>query len=144
MPKDEVLLWLSVASDLAIGASYLAISILISIAIVRHRIGVILGQFAFWVLAMFLSLGGINHFFDVAAIFKEWYWPHGILSAVTAVVSIIGALVFENRVRTVAGRARLLDADDSRRYRLHLLIENQNLSQLARLHQIIEDVDKAS
>ena len=95
------ILWLNVISDLFIAAAYFTIPLAL-ILFVRKRKDI---QFRgiFFLFASFILLCGITH---VMAIYNMWhgaYGLHGIFKALTAVVSIITAVViFKNIEEAVA------------------------------------------
>lgn len=142
---DWTLLWLLVASDVAAGIAYSMIALLLGMAIAKHRVGVILGRLVFWMMVGLFLLGSVKHILEAAVLWKPEYWLQftwirGITNAAAAIVAIVAAVVLEGSVRRIIRKASKKEGDE--RYNLHLLIEKQNLPELERLHQIVDNIDK--
>lgn len=141
---DWTLLWMLVASDMAAGIAYFVIAVLLALAVAKRRIGVILGQLVFWMMSSLFILGSIKHILEAVVLWKPEYWlqftwVRGIANSAAALIAIMSAVVLESSVRRVVRRAK---REGDERYNLHLLIEKQNLPQLERLHQLVDNIDK--
>jgi PAS domain S-box-containing protein len=84
------ILWTNVIADLLIAASYFSIPIAL-VMIVKKRNDV---KFVgiFYLFSAFILLCGITHIFSIITIWNGFYGTHGILKAVTALVSLATAI----------------------------------------------------
>ena len=86
------LVWLHVISDILTGLAYFSIPISMVYFLFRRR------DFPFTHMAVIFTLiffsCGITHFFAAYIIYYPVYWQEGYVKAATALVSIIGAIMF--------------------------------------------------
>jgi len=94
------LLWLTVAADLVIGASYmLAISPVL--VLLRRREYGALRWFFYW-FAAFIALCGLTHFDDVLNVWVPAYWYAMVVKVCTALVSATTAGLLIRHRRAIA------------------------------------------
>ncbi len=86
------LVWLHVISDILIGLAYFSIPISMVYFLVKRRDFPFTHTFA--VLALIFFSCGITHFFAAYIIYNPVYWQEGYAKAATAIISIIGAIMF--------------------------------------------------
>lgn len=89
---DKPLLWTTVIADLFIGLSYVAISATLA-AIVRRAGRDLPYQGFFWAFGVFIVSCGVTHFLEVVTVWKPLYWLAAAAKVVTAVTSILTALI---------------------------------------------------
>lgn len=86
------LLWTNVISDLAIGISYVAISL--TLALIARRAGRDLPYTGFfWAFGLFIVSCGATHFMEIVTIWKPVYWLSAAIKIVTAAASVGTAAV---------------------------------------------------
>ncbi len=83
------LLWTFVASDLAIGLSYLGISIILYRLVRRIRLPF---SSAFLAFGIFIAACGINHFISVYTLWEPYYGVEAFFKVITALASAITAI----------------------------------------------------
>ncbi len=86
------LIWLHVISDILIGLAYFSIPVSMVYFLFKRR------DFPFTHIAVVFALiffsCGMTHFLGALIIFSPVYWQEGYVKAATALVSIIGAIMF--------------------------------------------------
>jgi PAS domain S-box-containing protein len=89
---DKRLVWLHVISGILTGLAYFSIPVSMVYFLFKRR------DFPFTHMAVVFTLiffsCGITHFFSAYTIFDPLYWQEGYVKAVTALISIIGAIMF--------------------------------------------------
>jgi hypothetical protein len=88
---EPELIWLHVASDALIAASYFSIPAVLSI-FVSKRPDVDFG-WIFWAFAVFIMACGLTHILSIVTLWVPIYGIEGIVKALTAVASIITAAI---------------------------------------------------
>ncbi len=86
------LIWLHVISDILIGLAYFSIPIAMVYFLFKRR-DLPFGHI-FAIFALFIFSCGMTHFFSALIIYYPAYWQEGYVKAFTALVSIIGAIMF--------------------------------------------------
>jgi signal transduction histidine kinase len=88
---DPGLLWLHAVSDSLIGIAYYSIPLAL-IQFVRHRRDTTF-SWIFWLFAAFILACGTTHFMSIVTLWKPLYWIDGAIKALTAMLSIVTAIV---------------------------------------------------
>jgi signal transduction histidine kinase len=88
---EPELIWLHVASDAVIAASYFSIPIVLSIFVSKRR-DVDFG-FIFWAFAVFITACGFTHVFSIVTLWVPVYGLEGLVKLLTAVASILTAVI---------------------------------------------------
>ena len=88
---EPELIWLHVASDAVIAASYFSIPIVLSIFVSKRR-DVDFG-FIFWAFAIFITACGFTHVFSIVTLWVPVYGLEGLVKLLTAVASILTAVI---------------------------------------------------
>lgn len=86
------LVWLHVASDILNGVAYYVIAAAMGYYFYKRRDVPFIWVFLLFVL--FIVACGTTHFFAAYTVYRPEYWPEGYIKALTAVISIIAAIVF--------------------------------------------------
>ena len=89
---DKPLLWTTVIADLLIGLSYVAISATLTI-IIRRAGRDLPYQGFFWAFGVFIVSCGVTHFLEVVTVWKPLYWLAAGAKVITAVASVLTALI---------------------------------------------------
>ena len=84
------ILWTNVLSDLIIAASYFSIPIALVIIVKKRKDVEFKG--IFYLFSAFILFCGITHLFSIVTIWNGFYGTHGVLKAITAVVSLATAI----------------------------------------------------
>ena len=90
------LVWLHVASDILTGLAYYTITMAMAYYYVKRRDLPFLVVYIFF--ALFILACGTTHFFAAYTVYVPAYWPEGYVKAITAVVSVLAALLFIPRI----------------------------------------------
>ena len=85
------LIWLHVVSDAVIAAVYFSIPVALSIFVSKRR-DVDFG-WVFWAFAVFITACGFTHVFSIVTLWVPIYGIEGLIKAMTALASIITALM---------------------------------------------------
>jgi signal transduction histidine kinase len=85
------LVWLQFGSNLLIGLSYVAISSLLTMFVLKHR--ELPFRLVYVAFGVFIISCGLTHFIDVLVIWQPRYWLDASLRAVTAIASVGTALM---------------------------------------------------
>lgn len=85
------ILWTHLISDLIIGASYFAIPIFLIRFLIKRPEMPFRGMIKLFI--VFIISCGVTHFFAIWTIWNPWYGVEGILKAVTAISSLVTALM---------------------------------------------------
>jgi len=85
------LIWLHVASDAIIALAYFSIPFVLSIIVSKRR-DLEFG-WVFWAFAIFITACGFTHVFSIYTLWVPVYGIEGLVKAVTAVASIVTALM---------------------------------------------------
>jgi signal transduction histidine kinase len=88
---EPELIWLHVVSDAVIAAAYFSIPIALSIFVSKRR-DVDFG-FIFWAFAVFIMACGFTHVLSIVTLWVPIYGVEGIIKALTAMASIVTAVV---------------------------------------------------
>jgi len=86
------LVWLHVASDILTGLAYYAIAIAMAYYYLKRRDLPFVVVFIFF--ALFILACGTTHFFAAYTVYVPEYWPEGYVKALTAVISVLAAMLF--------------------------------------------------
>ena len=86
---EPQLIWLHVASDAVIAASYFSIPVALSIFVSKRR-DVDFG-WVFWAFALFIMACGVGHVMSIVTLWYPVYGIEGIVKAMTAAASIVTA-----------------------------------------------------
>jgi len=86
------LVWLHVLSDLFTGLAYYSIPLALFYFLFRRRD--LLFYRMFLLFALFILSCGTTHFLAAYTIFVPAYWAEGVVKAVTAVISVVSAILF--------------------------------------------------
>ena len=89
--REPELIWLHAVSDAVIAASYFSIAIALSIFASKRR-DVDFG-WVFWAFALFMTACGFTHLFSIMTLWVPIYGIEGLIKAMTALISIITALM---------------------------------------------------
>ena len=84
------LIWLHAVSDSLIGIAYYSIPLAL-IQFVRHRKTAF--NWIFWLFAAFILACGTTHFMSIVTLWQPLYWLDGAVKAITAVLSVITAII---------------------------------------------------
>jgi len=82
---------LHVASDALIAVAYYSIPITIAY-LVRRRTDLPF-RALFWLFGLFIVACGTTHLMEVVTVWQPWYWMSGVVKALTAVLSMLTAVV---------------------------------------------------
>ncbi|MBF0108117.1 MAG: PAS domain S-box protein [Magnetococcales bacterium] len=126
---DPSLLWLHVLSDLAIGLAYFLIPAVIGYFLARRRdnsFGMILFLFAAFILAC-----GTTHFMNALTVWKPFYWEAGVVKLITAIVSILTAVVLFPKIPKILALPSLEATLKKLEHAYVVLRENQTRLKLA-------------
>jgi signal transduction histidine kinase len=116
------LLWLQVVSNALIGLSYVAISVTIAHLVRKGQYMPYKGMaIAF---GTFIVSCGITHLFDIYVIWYPAYWLDGALRAVTAVASVLTAILLPPLVPQAVALGRSARAARERGVKLQAAIED--------------------
>jgi signal transduction histidine kinase/CheY-like chemotaxis protein len=88
---EPELIWLHVISDAVIAASYFSIPVALSIFVSKRR-DVDFG-WIFWAFALFITACGFTHVLSIITLWVPIYGIEGLIKAMTAIASIITAVV---------------------------------------------------
>ncbi|MHB8149409.1 MAG: PAS domain S-box protein [Desulfobulbia bacterium] len=88
---DPALLWLHAGSDVVTGLAYLLIAAMLFYLVAKRRDLPFFGLFLLF--GAFILACGLTHFFAAWTIYVPSYWEEGLVKAVTALISIITALL---------------------------------------------------
>jgi signal transduction histidine kinase len=119
------LMFLHLASDLAIGLAYLSISLMLYLIDRRVKLPFSPIIVAF---GIFVAACGATHFLEVITLWHPTYWVSGTVKAFTAVVSVATALLLVPAKARIAEFART--AKLSEEYRHQLESQNRELTAL--------------
>ncbi|MBK5276199.1 MAG: GAF domain-containing protein [Desulfuromonadales bacterium] len=86
------LVWIHVASDILTGLAYYAITCAMAYYYFKRRDLPFVSVYIFF--ALFILACGTTHFFAAYTVYVPDYWPEGYVKAVTAVISLVAALLF--------------------------------------------------
>lgn len=98
MPHGHCYLWqpglvrLHLGSDLLIGVSYVAISVMLAVLVRKARRDIPFG-WAFLAFGVFIVACGGTHFMEMWTLYHPHYWASGFVKLVTAVASVGTALL---------------------------------------------------
>jgi signal transduction histidine kinase len=116
------LLWLQVLSNAVIGLSYVAISVTLAYLVKKGDYVPFKGMaLAF---GLFIISCGLTHFFDIYVIWRPAYWLDGGIRAVTAVASVVTAILLPPLIPQALGLARSVRAARERGIKLQAAIED--------------------
>ncbi|MBE0363616.1 hypothetical protein PULV_a1085 [Pseudoalteromonas ulvae UL12] len=93
------ILWVNVLSDLLIATAYFSIPIALWIFVKQRKDLRFKGIFILF--ALFILCCGITHLFSIYTIWHGSYGVHGILKAITAIISITTALILFKNINTL-------------------------------------------
>jgi signal transduction histidine kinase len=88
---EPELIWLHVASDAVIAASYFSIPVALSIFVSKRR-DVDFG-WIFWAFALFITACGFTHVLSIITLWVPVYGIEGLIKALTALASIVTAVI---------------------------------------------------
>jgi len=88
---EPELIWLHVVSDAVIAAAYFSIPVALSIFVSKRR-DVDFG-WIFWAFALFITACGFTHVLSIVTLWVPVYGIEGLIKAMTALASIITALI---------------------------------------------------
>lgn len=88
---EPELIWLHVLSDAVIALSYFSIPVALSIFVSKRR-DLDFG-FIFWAFALFIMACGFTHVLSIVTLWVPVYGIEGLIKALTALASIITAVV---------------------------------------------------
>jgi signal transduction histidine kinase len=88
---EPELIWLHVASDAVIAASYFSIPVALSIFVSKRR-DVDFG-WIFWAFALFITACGFTHVLSIVTLWVPVYGIEGLIKAMTALASIVTAVI---------------------------------------------------
>ena len=88
---EPELIWLHVASDAVIAASYFSIPVALSIFVYKRR-DVDFG-WIFWAFALFITACGFTHVLSIITLWVPVYGIEGLIKAITALASIVTAII---------------------------------------------------
>ena len=88
---EPELIWLHVASDAVIAASYFSIPVALSIFVSKRR-DVDFG-WIFWAFAFFITACGFTHLLSIITLWVPIYGIEGLIKALTAIASIVTAIM---------------------------------------------------
>src|ERR1700758_4437699 len=88
---EPELIWLHVASDAVIAASYFSIPVALSIFVSKRR-DVDFG-WIFWAFALFITACGFTHVLSIVTLWVPVYGIEGLIKALTALASIVTAVI---------------------------------------------------
>ena len=127
------LIWLTAGSDLIVAIAYFSIpATFLTMLIKRQNLPykATISLFAAFILAC-----GTTHLFSIATLWVPVYWSSGIASAVTAVLSIITAVLLWSGIPRMLAMERDLEAAqaeaESSRMQLEVLASQDGLTGLA-------------
>jgi len=89
---EPLLVWLHVASDILTGLAYYAIAVAMAYYYLKRRDLPFAVVFIFF--ALFILACGTTHFFAAYTVYVPEYWPEGYVKALTAVISVLAAMLF--------------------------------------------------
>jgi PAS domain S-box-containing protein len=110
------LIWTSALADLAVGAAYFTIPVVL-VAFVRRRRDVAF-QPLFWLFAAFILLCGVTHWLDLVTLWVPAYGAQAVAKAATAIVSMATVVALWRllpRALALASSAELRTANDALR-----------------------------
>src|SRR6201996_1491828 len=96
---EPELIWLHVASDAVIAAAYFSLPIALSIFVSKRR-DVDFG-WIFWAFALFITACGFTHLLSIVTLWVPIYGIEGLVKAMTAVASLITAVMLWPRLPRV-------------------------------------------
>ena len=114
---DRPLLFTHLTSDLAIGVSYVAISLALAYLVYRARKEMPF-SIVFIAFGAFIVACGVTHFMEVITLWHPWYWLSGGVKVVTAVASVTTALAMPGTVSKATTMLR--DARSAEEHRVQL------------------------
>ena len=88
---EPELIWLHVASDAVIAASYFSIPVALSIFVSKRR-DVDFG-WIFWAFALFITACGFTHVLSIITLWVPVYGIEGLIKAATALASVVTAII---------------------------------------------------
>jgi signal transduction histidine kinase len=132
---DPGVLWLQVASNTLIGASYVAIAA--TLAYLVSRIRDIPFKTMYVAFGVFIVTCGFTHFLDVWVIWSPDYYFDGSVRAVTALASVGTALALPPLVPKAVALARGAKAAHDRGIKLESAVED-----LARMYEKTRELDE--
>jgi signal transduction histidine kinase len=132
---DPSLLWLSVSSDAAVAFSCLVIP-LAMFQFVRKRKD-LAHQGIFFAIGAFILACGATHVMEIATLWKPLYGLDGLMKAITAVASMMTAVML---VRVAPAASRLPSPDDLKSESMRRLQAEQQLSQMnTQLEDLVQE-----
>src|SRR5580704_15793728 len=111
MPHGHCYLWnpglvkLHLLTDLAIGCSYVVISLTL-VHMVRKAKNEIPFSWMFFAFGTFILACGASHFMEIWTLWTPVYWLSGLVKFVTAAASVITALMLPNLVPKILALIR--------------------------------------
>jgi signal transduction histidine kinase len=116
------LLWLQVVSNALIGLAYVAISVTLAYLVRKGDYLPFKGMaLAF---GLFIISCGLTHFLDIYVIWEPAYWFDGGIRAITAVASVLTAILLPPLIPQALGLARSARAARDRGIKLQAAIED--------------------
>jgi two-component system sensor histidine kinase/response regulator len=142
---DSDVLWVHVISDALIALSCLSIPILL-VMVARRRKDIPF-NWIFAAFSIFILACGATHAFSIVTIWKPLYRVEGVLKAITAIVSVITAILLARLIPTllrIPSTEQLYEANRALAQQIHEkeLVEaelNRSQEQLKRLNQGLAD-----
>ncbi len=110
---DPGLLALQVVSDGIIAIAYYSIPFALAYLVIKRRDLVFRSMF--WLFAIFITACGTTHLMGIVTLWYPVYWTDGLIKALTAVVSIITAIILWPllpKVLALPSPAQLRDANE--------------------------------
>ena len=104
------LIWLQVLANLLIGLAYVSISLTL-IYLTRRAKRALPFQWVYVAFGVFIISCGITHFMDIVTVWKPTYWLDGVIRAITAVASVVTAVLLFPILPGVDRLAALLEAE---------------------------------
>jgi PAS domain S-box-containing protein len=104
------IVWLHVVSDAIIGLAYTSIPFTLLYFVRRRRD--VPYHWMFLCFGVFIVACGATHYLEILTLWKPWYWLSGVVKAITAMASLLTAILL---VRLVPGAVSLPSPDDMRR-----------------------------
>ncbi len=95
------LLWTHVVSDALIGVAYMTIPVTLAVILLRRK-DIPFGGVV-WSFALFITACGLTHFMSIWTLWNPAYGVEGLLKALTAIVSVLTAIVLWRLVPVAVG-----------------------------------------
>jgi signal transduction histidine kinase len=129
------LLWLQVISNGLIGLAYVAISLTIAYLVRRGQYMPFKGMAVAF--GMFIVSCGLTHLFDIYVIWHPAYWLDGAIRAVTALASVVTAILLPPLVPQAIALARGARAAHERGVKLQAALED-----LGQMYEKAREIDQ--